>query len=62
MDSKQIWEAYNKYFWEKCSKMTFYNRIKKWLWILEAIQPVKKEEQTTDVQSGLSEISRERTE
>lgn len=44
MDSKQIWEAYNKYLWEKCCKMTFYTRIKRWLWILEAIKPVKKEE------------------
>lgn len=38
-----MWELYNKYLWEKCSKMTFYNRIKKWLWISEAIKPVDRE-------------------
>lgn len=44
MRKTQIWEAYDKYLWEKCSKMTYYNRIKKWMNIIEALKPVKKEE------------------
>lgn len=44
MRKTQIRDAYDKYLWPKCSKMTYYNRIKKWMDIIEALKPVRREE------------------
>lgn len=38
----RMWELYDKYLWEKCSKMTYYNRVRQWMDYIEALKPIDK--------------------
>lgn len=44
MKSSQKAELYKKYMWPKCSKSTFYERMKKWMSFEDAIKPIEYEE------------------
>lgn len=43
MKPSQKAELYKKYLWPKCSKSTFYERMKRWIEFTEAIKPVEYE-------------------
>ena len=40
MKKSQLSEAYEKYLWPKCSRTTYYERIRKWMNFIEALKPV----------------------
>ena len=44
MKKTEIRDAYDKYLWEKCSRMTYFRRIKMGMNFIEALKPVKSEE------------------
>lgn len=44
MWKSQIQQAYVRYLWEKCSRSTYYKRIKQWMSIEEALKPVTDED------------------
>lgn len=44
MKRSQIQIAYDRYLWEKCSRSTYYKRIRQWMSIDKAIKPINKEE------------------
>lgn len=43
MKASQKAELYRKYLWPKCSKSTFYERMKKWMSFQDAIKPIEYE-------------------
>lgn len=44
MRKSQLSEAYDKYLWPKCSKMTYLSRVQRWVNIIDALKPVVKKE------------------
>ena len=47
MKNSELAQAYEKYLWEKCSRTTFYERIRKWYDLISALKPVTHEERYT---------------
>lgn len=47
MKNSEIAQAYEKYLWDKCSRTTFYERIRKWYDIISALKPVSHKERYT---------------
>lgn len=44
MRKSQMKELYDKFLWPKCSMSVYYQRIKRWIFPLEALKPVEKRE------------------
>ena len=44
MRKSQIKELYDKFLWQKCSMTVYYQRIKRWMFRLDALKPVEKKE------------------
>lgn len=43
MKKSELAEIFNKYLWKKCSKTTYYQRIRAWLSPFEALKPIPNE-------------------